>query len=71
MMLTMARDYARKNGFKGTFLVEPKPMEPTKHQYDVDTETVIGFLRHYGLDKDFAIEYRGEPRYIGRTYIRA
>ena len=55
MMLTMARDYARKNGFKGTFLVEPKPMEPTKHQYDVDTETVIGFLRHYGLDKDFAI----------------
>ena len=48
-------DYARKNGFKGTFLVEPKPMEPTKHQYDVDTETVIGFLRHYGLDKDFAI----------------
>ena len=51
----MARDYARKNGFKGTFLVEPKPMEPTKHQYDVDTETVIGFLRYYGLDKDFAI----------------
>ncbi|WP_106827972.1 xylose isomerase [Parabacteroides pacaensis] len=55
MMLTMARDYARKNGFQGTFLVEPKPMEPTKHQYDVDTETVIGFLRHYGLDKDFKV----------------
>ncbi|MCD8193473.1 MAG: xylose isomerase, partial [Tannerellaceae bacterium] len=55
MMLTMARDYARKNGFKGTFLIEPKPMEPTKHQYDVDAETVIGFLRHYGLDKDFAL----------------
>jgi len=54
-MLTIARDYARARGFKGTFLVEPKPMEPTKHQYDVDTETVIGFLRHYGLDKDFAI----------------
>jgi xylose isomerase len=54
-MLTLARDYARKNGFKGTFLIEPKPMEPTKHQYDQDTETVIGFLRHYGLDKDFAI----------------
>ena len=54
-MLTMARDYGRKNGFKGTFLVEPKPMEPTKHQYDVDAETVIGFLRHYGLDKDFAL----------------
>ena len=54
-MLTLARDYARKNGFQGTFLVEPKPMEPTKHQYDYDTETVIGFLRHYGLDKDFKV----------------
>jgi len=51
--LTMARDYARKQGFKGVFYIEPKPMEPTKHQYDFDTETVIGFLRHYGLDKDF------------------
>lgn len=51
--LTMARDYARKNGFTGTFLIEPKPMEPTKHQYDFDTETVIGFLRQYNLDKDF------------------
>lgn len=55
MMLTMARDYGRKNGFEGTFLIEPKPMEPTKHQYDADSETVIGFLRHYGLDKDFAL----------------
>lgn len=55
MMLTIARDYARKQGFKGTFLIEPKPMEPTKHQYDVDTETVIGFLRHFGLDKDFKV----------------
>jgi xylose isomerase len=54
-MLTIARDYARAKGFKGTFLIEPKPMEPTKHQYDFDTETVIGFLRHYGLDKDFKI----------------
>ena len=53
--LTMARDYARKNGFTGTFLIEPKPMEPTKHQYDYDSETVIGFLRHYGLDKDFKL----------------
>ncbi len=53
--LTMARDYARKNGFKGTFLIEPKPMEPTKHQYDFDSETVIGFLRHHGLDKDFKL----------------
>ena len=54
-MLRMARDYARAKGFKGTFLIEPKPMEPTKHQYDVDTETVIGFLRANGLDKDFKV----------------
>jgi xylose isomerase len=53
--LTMARDYARKNGFKGTFFIEPKPMEPTKHQYDYDAATVIGFLRQYGLDKDFQL----------------
>lgn len=54
-MLTAARDYARGKGFKGTFLIEPKPMEPTKHQYDVDTETVIGFLKAHGLDKDFKV----------------
>lgn len=54
-MLTMARDYARAHGFTGTFLVEPKPMEPTKHQYDVDTETVIGFLKAHNLDKDFKV----------------
>jgi xylose isomerase len=53
--LTMARDYARRNGFKGTFFIEPKPCEPTKHQYDYDCATVIGFLRHFGLDKDFKI----------------
>ena len=54
-MLSMARDYARSKGFKGTFLIEPKPMEPTKHQYDVDTETVCGFLRAHGLEKDFKV----------------
>ena len=54
-MLRMARDYARSKGFKGTFLIEPKPMEPSKHQYDVDTETVIGFLRANGLDKDYKV----------------
>lgn len=53
--LTIAKDYARKNGFKGTFFIEPKPCEPTKHQYDYDSATVIGFLRHYGLDKDFKL----------------
>jgi len=52
-MLIMARDYGRSKGFKGTFYIEPKPMEPSKHQYDFDAETVIGFLRAYGLDKDF------------------
>ena len=55
MMLSMARDYGRKNGFKGTFLVEPKPMEPTKHQYDYDVATIIGFLREHKLDKDFKL----------------
>ncbi|MCW3467471.1 xylose isomerase [Chitinophaga nivalis] len=53
--LTMARDYARKQGFKGTFFIEPKPCEPTKHQYDYDSATVIGFLRYYGLDQDFKL----------------
>jgi len=53
--LGMARDYARAQGFKGTFFIEPKPMEPSKHQYDFDTATAIGFLREYGLEKDFKI----------------
>lgn len=53
--LATARDYARKQGFKGVFFIEPKPCEPTKHQYDYDSATVIGFLRHYGLDKDFKL----------------
>ncbi len=54
-MLGMARDYARSKGFKGNFLIEPKPMEPMKHQYDVDTETVVGFLKAHGLEKDFKV----------------
>lgn len=53
--LHTAKDYARKQGFKGTFFIEPKPMEPTKHQYDYDCETVIGFLRQYDLIGDFKI----------------
>src|SRR5690606_37826876 len=53
--LGMARDYARSKGFKGNFFIEPKPMEPMKHQYDFDTATAIGFLKEYGLDKDFKI----------------
>jgi len=55
MFLGMARDYARKQGFKGTFLIEPKPMEPSKHQYDFDAATVIGFLNNYGLAEDFKL----------------
>jgi xylose isomerase len=51
--LHMAKDYARARGFKGPFLIEPKPMEPTKHQYDYDTATVIGFLQKFGLAGDF------------------
>lgn len=53
--LGMARDYARSQGFKGNFFIEPKPMEPMKHQYDFDTATAIGFLKKYGLEKDFKI----------------
>ena len=53
--LHTAKDYARRNGFKGTFFIEPKPCEPTKHQYDYDSETVIGFLRQYDLLNDFKL----------------
>ena len=53
--LHMAKDYARKQGFKGTFFIEPKPMEPSKHQYDFDSATVLGFLRQYDLLDDFKI----------------
>lgn len=55
MFLQKARDYGRANGFKGSFLIEPKPMEPTKHQYDFDSATVIGFLHKYGLENDFKL----------------
>lgn len=53
--LTICRDYARKQGFKGTFLIEPKPMEPMKHQYDFDAATTLGFLHKYGLQDDFKL----------------
>lgn len=52
-LMRMAVDYGRKIGFKGDFYIEPKPKEPMKHQYDFDVATAIGFLRQYGLDKDF------------------
>lgn len=53
--LHTAKDYGRKNGFKGKFFIEPKPCEPSKHQYDYDCETVIGFLRKYDLLEDFSL----------------
>lgn len=55
MFLTKARDYGREIGFKGTYLIEPKPMEPTKHQYDFDVAAVTAFLKEYDLEKDFKI----------------
>lgn len=54
-LLRMSVDYARKRGFNGDFFIEPKPKEPTKHQYDFDSATVLGFLRKYGLDSDFKL----------------
>ena len=53
--LHMAKDYARAHGFKGTFFIEPKPMEPTKHQYDFDSATVLSFLRQFDLMDDFKL----------------
>lgn len=53
MLMKMAVEYGRSIGFQGDFLIEPKPKEPMKHQYDFDAATAIGFLRQYGLDKDF------------------
>jgi len=53
--LTAARDYGRSIGFKGQFFIEPKPMEPMKHQYDFDSATVAGFLKQHGLEKDFSL----------------
>jgi xylose isomerase len=70
MMLSLARDYGRKNGFTGTYLIEPKPMEPTKHQYDFDAATVIGFLRQYGLDNDFKLNIEVNHAILaGHTFV--
>jgi len=55
MFLRMARDYARAQGFEGRFFIEPKPAEPSKHQYDFDAATVVGFLKEQGLADDFAL----------------
>lgn len=63
--LHVAKDYARKQGFKGTFLIEPKPCEPSKHQYDYDAATVKGFLQQYDLLKDFKLNLEE----IGRAHV--
>jgi xylose isomerase len=66
----MARDYGRKQGFKGTFLIEPKPMEPSKHQYDYDVQTVLGFIEKQGLADDFKINIEvNHATLAGHTFI--
>ena len=67
--LQMAVEYARRNGFKGTFFIEPKPCEPSKHQYDYDCETVIGFLREHNLLNDFKLNIEVNHATLGRTYV--
>ncbi len=54
-LMRMSVDYARKNGFKGDFFIEPKPKEPMKHQYDFDAATAVGFIKQYGLENDFKL----------------
>ncbi len=67
----MARDYGRSIGFKGYYFIEPKPMEPMKHQYDFDSATVAGFLRQHGLDKDFKLNIEANHRHTLGPYLRA
>ena len=69
--LHTAKDYARQQGFKGTFFIEPKPMEPTKHQYDYDCATVVGFLNQLWLTGRFQDQHRGEPCYFSRSHLPA
>ncbi|WP_140939390.1 xylose isomerase [Sphingobacterium lumbrici] len=67
--LHMSKDYARKNGFQGTFFIEPKPFDPTKHQYGYDAETVVGFLREFDLLDDFKLNLvTGHATLAGHTF---
>lgn len=69
IFLRAARDYGRKIGFEGNFLIEPKPMEPTKHQYDYDAATVIGFLHEQDLLDDFKLNIEGNHATLsGHTF---
>jgi len=68
--LSMSRDYARKNGFKGNFFIEPKPCEPTKHQYDFDAATVLGFLKEFNLHHDFKLNIEvNHATLAGHTFV--
>jgi xylose isomerase len=68
-LLTMARDYGRKVGIKGDFYIEPKPKEPTKHQYDFDAATCVSFLQKYGLMEDFRLNIEGNHATLaGHTF---
>ena len=69
--LHMAVDYAKPIGFKGQFLIEPKPKEPTKHQYDFDVASGIAFLRTHGLDEALQVQHRDKPRHSGRAHLPA
>merc|ERR1712093_389207 len=68
--LKMAVDYKKKIGANYQLLVEPKPREPTAHQYDYDAQTVIGFLKQYHLDKDFKLNIDGDLRRSRKRSIR-
>lgn len=68
-LMRMAVDYGREKGFKGDFYIEPKPKEPTKHQYDFDSATVLAFLRKYGLEKDFKLNIEANhATLVGHTF---
>ena len=64
----LAVDYKKKIGFTGQFLIEPKPKEPTKHQYDFDAAACITFLRAYGLDEALQAQHRDQPRHARRPH---
>src|SRR5690606_13417192 len=67
--LSMVVDYKHKLGFKGTLLIEPKPKEPTKHQYDFDTANVFAFLQKYGLEKEFKVNIEANHAILsGHTF---
>ncbi len=67
--MNMVVEYKHKIGFKGTILIEPKPQEPTKHQYDFDSATVYGFLKKYGLENEIKLNIEAGPRLPRRITV--